>query len=194
MNRWIALSLLLALTGCFGGTYQPDVYYALEPAPTVTAAAASSGQTLGIRVIEAPVIYRRPMVYRDGAYRVQPYDGALWAEEPARVLTNELTNALRASNRFADVASATTMRMPDLLLTGAVQRFEEVREGGRVQAVCSVRIDVRQRDTGALVYGATLEAAVPFEGVGHEAYAAAMSQAVAQVISEAVEGIAQAGV
>jgi len=192
MNRWIALCLLLPLAGCFGGAYQPDVFYAIDPAPVIERAAAPSEHTLGVRAIDAPIMLRRPMVYRDGAYTLKAYDGALWADEPARIVSLELVDALRQSNRFADVAPATVMRMPDYILTGSLQRFEEVRDGGSVSAACAVRIDVRDRDTGALLYGATLEASVPFDGIGHEAYAAAMSQAVAQVISEAVAGIAGA--
>lgn len=193
MYRWIALPLLLPLAACFGGTYQPDVYFAVEPAPAVTPAAEPSPHTLGIRGLEAPVMLRRPMVYRDGDYRLKTYDGALWAEEPARMLTHALTNAIRESNRFADTAPAGTMRMPDYLLTGSLERFEEVRDGLEAAAVCAVRVEVRHRDTGSLLYGASLEARVPMDGTSHEAYAAAMSQAVTQVVTQAVEGIAAAG-
>jgi ABC-type uncharacterized transport system auxiliary subunit len=192
MIRWIALCLLVPLAGCLGGSYQPDVFYAIEPATAVTPVETPTGHTLAVRPIEAPIMLRRPMVYRDGAYKLKAYDAALWADEPSRVLSHELVDALRRSNRFADVASATVMRMPDYLLTGTIQQFEEVREGGAVSAVCAVRIDVRARDNGALLYSATLEASVPFDGTGLEAYAAAMSQAVGQVVSQAVEGIAAA--
>lgn len=191
MHRWLALCLLPVLVGCLGGTFQPDVFYALEPNPTVTPG-PSAGKTLGIRGIESSVLLRRPMVYRDTAFRLQTYDGALWADEPARIVTRELAAALRASGRFDDVASATSLTTPDLVLTGAVERFEEVRSAEGRTAVCAVRIDVRTRTGRDLVYGERLEAVVALADDTLEAYAAAMTAALEQVIAEAAAGIAGA--
>lgn len=187
--------LVLLLSGCLtGAKYEPTTRYVLQPevagtANTGASSATTSGKSLGIRRLEAARPYRQAIAYLDAGYVLGNYETAEWAELPSDTVTRALTDALAATGRFSDVGNAADMKVPDLILTGQVRRFEEVRTAEPWTAVCEVRLELRDGQNPVAVWSGTLSSSEPLERNDCSGLAAAMSKAVSKVVAEGVRAI-----
>ncbi len=196
MHRVIAKALAvlgiaagLVLAGCMTPRYIPTTWYAVDPVLNVEAAAPGS-QSLAIRFLEAGRPYNEKMVFRQGVELVR-YPSSEWADLPNRVATRALTEAVTRTGRFTDVGDAVDMPAPDLVLTGDLLRFEEVRTDDGVKAVCEIRIDVRSRTEAATaVYSGAMGCEAPLAGDGPAALAEAMGSALGEVVSKLANDLA----
>lgn len=188
---WAVALVGLALSGCLGPReYVESANYALRPDPQVEAATPTD-LVLGVRPLDRAEPIKDDIAFRETDFRLQYYATARWAESPRDVVTRVLKDALVASGRFADVGDARDIR-PDLLLTGELREFEEVRtEEGRF-AVVTARLEVRNVRENAPIWAETLSSRVPVEGEGVGTLAAAMNRAVAEIAEHAVAGIVAA--
>jgi len=186
----LAAAILLA-----GGCLTPSrvalpTRYLLTPACDVTKA-QSGGLSLGIRPIEAARPYRQKIMYREAGLVLREYPGAEWAELPADVATRALTDALVATGRYTDVGNAADMRVPDLILTGHLRKFDEVRTANPWTAECEIRFELRNNNDTQSAWSVTLSASEPLERNEPSALAEAMSRALARVINQAANEIAK---
>lgn len=178
--------------GCFtGAPYQPTVRYTLETRCDV-ARAEPSGRSLGVRAVETALPYKQKIVFRDAGLVLGQYEHAEWSELPRDFVTRALMDAIIATGRFADVGDASDMAMPDLILTGYLRKFDEVRTAEPWAAECEVRLRLERREPkpAKALWEDTLSARVPLEHNHVSALADAMSKAVAKIVREAAEAIA----
>src|SRR5713101_214042 len=147
------LAISTTLIGCVGKVRYPT-YYALHlpsaPAlPTTTHGQAS----LAIREFRSPDYLRQgPLVYRASAEQIGFYDYHRWAADPREFVTSAIRDRLRAGGTFADVKVYDGRSAADYILSGRLEKLEEVDyEGGvKVEVVLSAQmIEVR---TGAQVW------------------------------------------
>lgn len=186
--RYVTFALILVLAGCVTTSYTPTQRYLIVP-EIKTAQAEPSGKSLGFRPLEPGQPYKQGIVYRETPYEIGYYADAEWAEMPRDVVTRALSDALAVSGRFSDVGDASNMRLPDLVLTGQLRKFDEVRMTEPWTAVCEVRIEVRSGSSENAVWAATLSASEPLASHEPGALAAAMSRAVSRIVEDAVAGI-----
>jgi len=186
--RWAAILMAVLTTGCATRSYEPPVQYALGPQVEVKAANPTA-KTLGIRSLEAARPYRQQIVYRDGL-RLGQYANTEWAVLPSDAVTRALTDAIVATGHFADVGAAADMSKPDYILTGQVRKFDLQRDTEPWKAECEVRLEMREALGREAPYGETLSASVPLSSNDVSALPAAMSQAVATIVTEAANAIA----
>ncbi len=191
LNVATVLGLAVATAGCLGArSYTPTMDYVVEPAVDVSVADATT-KTLGVRPLTPARPYTKPaMHYREEGQVLGRYDYDEWAELPGVVVTRALMSALVATGRFADVGPAIDVAAPDLILTGQLLRFDEVRTSAPAVALCEIRIEVRNTKDRSVVWADTVSASAPLEEEGPSALAKAMSKAVGQAISRAVAEIA----
>lgn len=183
-----AMSLVLLGAGCVGlNKATPPLRYAIEPRPEI-AAVESSGKSLAVRPLEPARPYKQNVVYRNGP-ELGIYTLVEWAELPSDAATRALTDALNASHRFTDVAKATDLAAPDLILTGQLRRFDLVRDADPWLAVCEIRLELRAGVARELVWAGTIRASEPLATQGNESLPGAMNAALTRVIQEAVTGI-----
>lgn len=187
----LALSMI-AFTGCLGPrAVHPPALYVLAPAPSVERVEAAP-ITLGIRPVAVAKPYGVAMAHlnADGrmGYRVEEQ----WSETPGAVVTRALTDALAATDRFADVGNAAEMARPDLLLTGEVRQFHEDRAAGTPAAVFSVRLELRPARDPGMLWAETIAARVEFTGDGPGDFAKALERAIADAVAAAVAAISAA--
>lgn len=182
---------IVAAAGCFGvRTYTPTMDYVVEPAVDVPAA-DSTPRTLGVRPLTPARPYTKTtMHYREEGQVLGQYEYDRWAELPGVVVTRTLMAALVATGRFADVGPAVDVAAPDLILTGQLLRFDEVRISNPIVALCEIRIEVRDTKDRNVIWADTVSASTPLKGEGPSALAEAMSKAVGRAISQAVTEIA----
>lgn len=190
MLRCTAAAILIAGAGCVGPlAYQPVVRYRISPCVEVETF-ETAGLTLGIRLLDAASPYKQAIMYRESDYVLKSYENDQWADAPRDAVTSALTDAIIATGRFKDVGNAADLRMPDLMLTGQLRKFDEVHTEDPWTAECEIRLELREGFGTAGVWAATLSAREPLKTNDVSALPAAMSGAVAAVVREAANRIA----
>lgn len=188
-----ACVLISALSGCFGAqTVNPTRYYPVEPAIRVDSAETATAISLGVRPLAAARPYRMPVAYLDESGFMQFRSNDSWAELPSDTVTRALLDALRQTGRFEDVGDAADMSRPQLLLTGELRKFHELRDGQTSQAEVELRIEVREVRDAHLIWADTLNERQAFTSNNMTEMAEAMAQAVGRAVSRAANAIAAA--
>ena len=179
---------LLVCSGCIGlNKPAPPLRYAIEPTPQI-AKAENSGKSLAVRPLETARPYKQNVVYRDGV-ELGMYSSVEWAELPGDAVTRALIDALIQSGRYADVARAVDLGLPDAVLTGQLRKFDLVRDTSPWSATCEIRLELRESAGRSLQWAKTLTASEPLETSSIESLPAAMNRAVTRCIEEAVTEI-----
>ena len=147
----IALAISASLLGCAGGVKYPS-YYTLRLTP-----AGNPPMVGGSRPSVAVCEFRSPAYLRQGAivYRPSPevvgfYNQHRWAVDPREFLTSAMVDRLRATGRFSAVKIYDGRTDVDFILSGNLERLEEVDfEGGvRVEVALSAQMtDLRSGKT-----------------------------------------------
>jgi len=140
----------ILLIGCAGVKY--PTYYTLDlpsvPDPSPPKAATSSVAVRQFRSVE----YLRggPIVYRSSPEQIGYYAYHRWAVDPRNVVTNAIMERLRAQGMFADVRVYDGHSEPDYILSGRLEKLEEVDDRKRVGvkvALSAQLVDVRTGQT-----------------------------------------------
>lgn len=119
------LSLVLLLTSCFGNGAKEEYFYNL----TGPKNALEKGKGPRIQVntfVPASGYDTARIAFRTTKHEIQYYGYRQWAAEPARMLTEMAIRQLRASGRFAEVASGDRLREPDAIIEASVDAIEQV--------------------------------------------------------------------
>ena len=141
----------LLMTSC-GKVRYPN-YYTLSLAPTITSR-DNGGRRLGsvrVRDFETPTYLRQGrIVYRESPTEVGYYDYHRWVTNPGATVTAAIIGRLRSSHLFSQVDSDASHIKTDFLLTGQLERLDEIDYGGgvRVEVKMSAQlIDLRNKAT-----------------------------------------------
>lgn len=188
--RAASLLAVLSATACLtGGTYVPRTYYAIEPFIDVPTAEPVD-RVVAIRPLSAARPYKLGIVFRDNL-RVGYLDDVEWAESPKDVMTRALLDAILATGRFQDVGDTFHVKAPDLILTGELLKFDQVRAQDGWTAECRVRLELRRAFTGEALWSDTLESVEALDDHGPEALAKAMGNAIGIIAQNAAIQIAK---
>jgi uncharacterized lipoprotein YmbA len=144
-----ALTLLIA--SCGGGARRPH-YFALEiPAPPDRM--ATSPRVSGILAVcrfEIPSYLREGrIVYRESPEEIGFYEYQRWAADPAETVTTAMIDALRSSRLFSLVKRYDGHNGQDYLLTGRIERLEEIDYGGPVRVNAEITGELLNLRTGS---------------------------------------------
>ncbi len=186
----LTLLLLFSLTGvgCLSaGKVAPIHYYFLDP-PLKIDEVKPSTETLGIRPLTNAQPLDRRMAYRAEGSQIG-YRGSEWADRPGDAASRALLDALVLSGAYRDVGMATEMSRPDLVLTGELRRFYENRTVSPPTAEVEIRLELRKARDNAAVWSQTLRVEKPLNGEDATALAAAMSEALGELLSTAVNAM-----
>src|SRR5262249_61630375 len=97
-------------------------------------AAADDAQSLGsvaVRKFETAASLRQGrMAYRESPNEVGFYEYDRWAADPSATVTTAFIEALRSSGLFSRAESYDGHDKPDYLLTGRLERLDEIDYGG----------------------------------------------------------------
>lgn len=131
------------LTGCMGKIKQPTYYtlnLAAAPDPPPSKDALAS---IAVREFQAPAYLREgPIVYLISPEEIGFYEYHRWAVDPRRSITNAIVERLRASGNFALVKTYDGRNDVDYILSGRLDKLDEVDyEGGvRVEVALSAQV------------------------------------------------------
>jgi ABC-type uncharacterized transport system auxiliary subunit len=129
-------------------------YYTLNlPAPPDPPAAENVHGTLAIRQFRTPAYLRRgAIVYKTSSEQIGFYAYDRWAIDPRDFVTNSIIERLRASGAFARVQSYDGSRDVDYVLSGRLEKLEELDYQGGVKVEVAISTEMTSIATGKTVW------------------------------------------
>jgi uncharacterized lipoprotein YmbA len=177
----------LLLAGC--GEIRYPKYYALNiVAPTRPAADdARRSVTVAVRRFDTPDYIRQGrIVYRETPEEIGFYDYHRWAADPATTITAAMMDALRSSRLFSLVVPYDGREQQECVLSGRVERLDEVDYGGGVRAEARILAELVNRRTGETLWTGDVSETSSIETRTVGSVVDAMSHAVATSIDRLV--------
>lgn len=144
----------LLISGCAGKVRYPN-YYSLSIPPTPTPAVLTVRQsaTLAVRKFETPAYLRQGrIVYRESPDQIGFYEYHRWATDPGAAVTTAVLDSLRSSHLFTSVGPYNSEQRPDYILTGRIERLDEIDYGGGVRVEAQLSAELTNLRTGAVVW------------------------------------------
>jgi ABC-type uncharacterized transport system auxiliary subunit len=158
-----ALIGALAIGGCGSARY--PAHYILNFEPTAQAPAPERGiGTLAIKELRCPdYLCDGRIVYRPTPAEVGFYQYHRWAVSPRAMIAQYLAERVRARSLFVSVSGDESRMATDFVLSGTLERLEEVDEARQVAAVCSISAQLVDTRTRAVVWSRVATEQVPVE-------------------------------
>ncbi len=150
----IGLAISLILVGCFGGKVKYPTYYTLQvPPPPDPPSTETARPTIAVREFTSPAYLRQgPIVYRVSPEQIGFYDYHRWATDPRELVTGAILDHLRASNAFASVKRYDGHSDIEYVLSGRLEKLEELDYGGRVRVEVALSAQMTNVKTGYTVW------------------------------------------
>jgi ABC-type uncharacterized transport system auxiliary subunit len=150
---WFGLAALIILSGCGGPAKYPN-YYTLDlQAPTDPLAPEGVRTSLAVREFKSPTYLRQgAIVYKTSPEEIGFYNYQRWAIDPREFVTNAITERLRASGNFSQVKLYDGHSDIDYVLSGRLEKLEEVDYGGPVRVEVAISAQMTSLATGATVW------------------------------------------
>src|SRR5580693_2412480 len=147
------LAALVILTGCMGKVRYPNNYTLNLPAPPDPPATENAHGSVAIREFRAPAYLRQgAIVYKTSPEQIGFYAYHRWAMDPRDFVTNSLIERLRASGVFAHVQSYDGNRDVDYVLSGRLEKLEELDYQGGVKVQVAMSAEITSIATGKPVW------------------------------------------
>ena len=146
------LATLVILVGC--GRVRYPTYYTLNlPAPPDPPVAENVHAALAIREFSAPAYLRQgAIVYKPSPDQIGFYAFHRWAINPCQFVTNSVIERLRASGDFARVKSYDGRPDVDYVLSGRLEKFEELDYADGVKVEVAISAQMTNLATGQTVW------------------------------------------
>jgi ABC-type uncharacterized transport system auxiliary subunit len=148
-----ALAALVILASCGGRVRYPNYYTLNLPAPPDPPAAENVHATLSVHEFRAPAYLRQgAIVYKTSPEQLGFYAYHHWAVDPREFVTNSIIDRLRASGTFARVKAYDGRRDVDYVLSGRLEKLEELDYKGGVKVEVAISAQMTNLATGATVW------------------------------------------
>ena len=146
----------LLLVGC--GSVRYPTYYVLNfpsPAPQAREASGALGP-VAIREFGCPdYLCGDRIAYRPSSEEVGFYEFHRWAMNPQQAITKYVEDSLRAKSPFRSIAVHERRGETAYVLTGNIERFEEMDQGRDVRAICTISGQLLDAETKSVVWSNT---------------------------------------
>lgn len=191
----LACSLLAALltVGC-GGKIRYPKYHTLAVAPTLMPAVDDAQRlgTVAVRKFETAAYLRQGRIaYRESPNEVGFYEYDRWAADPGSTVTTAFIEALRSSGLFSSAESYDSHDKPDYLLTGRLERLDEIDYGGGVQVEVKISAQLVNLRTASTVWTGDASQASRVETRTMDSVVAEMSRGVQKCIDRLLASMEQ---
>ena len=110
---------------------------------------------------------------------------------PRQAITQTMADALRAQSLFQTVALQERGIEPAYVLTGNIERLEEVDQGQDVRAVCTISAQLLEVRTGAVVWSHTASEAVRVEKRDVAGVVSSLSAAARTTVDRLIGSVAK---
>jgi ABC-type uncharacterized transport system auxiliary subunit len=158
-----ALVGAVAISACGSARY--PAYYTLHFEPSTQARPSDSGMgTLAIKELRCPdYLCEGRIVYRSTSPEIGFYQYHRWAASPRTMIAQYLAERVRARSLFVSVSDDESRMATDFVLSGTLERLEEMDEARQVFAVCTISAQLFASGTGALAWSGTATERVPVQ-------------------------------
>jgi ABC-type uncharacterized transport system auxiliary subunit len=182
----------LVLAGC-GSVRYPTSYLLNLPAPAPQAAPPQAPLgPVAVREFRCPdYLCEGRIAFRPTPEEVGFYEHHRWAASPRQAITQLIADAVRARSLFRSVALHERGIEAAYVLTGNIERLEEVDAGRDVRAVCAISAQLLDTGTGSVVWNHTASEAVPVQTRNVAGVVVSLSAATQTVIDRLVASVAQ---
>ncbi len=148
-----ALAALIMLSGCGGAVKYPNYYTLNVPTPPDPPTQEGVHTCLAVREFRSPSYLRQgAIVFKTSPEQIGFYNYHRWAVDPREFVTNAVTERLRASGNFAQVKLYDGRSDIDYVLSGRLEKLEEVDYGGAVKVEVAISAQMTSLATGATVW------------------------------------------
>jgi len=184
------LTISACLMCCVGGTRFP-AYYTLHVPPAVDVPSAAAGRpSLAVREFRSPEYLRQgAIVYRTSPEQIGFYQYHRWAVDPREFVTNAIIDRLCATGRFAAVSAYDGRSDVDFILSGRLEKLEEVDYGGGVRVEVALSAQITDPRAGKTVWADAASESAEVEKRNVPAVVAEMSQAMDRAIHKLLESL-----
>jgi ABC-type uncharacterized transport system auxiliary subunit len=149
----LLLSSLIILAGCSSKMRYPSYHTLNLPAPPDPPAADDAKATVAIREFSAPAYLRRgTIVFKTSPESVGFYTYQRWAVDPCDFVTDSMRDRLSATGLFAHVKRYDGRPDAEYLVTGRLEKLEEIDYDDGVKVVVAISAQMIRFDTGATVW------------------------------------------
>jgi ABC-type uncharacterized transport system auxiliary subunit len=162
--RAVAVCIGVLSSGACGTARYP-AYYLLRFEPSARAAASERGVgTLAVNELRCPdYLCEGRIVYRPTPTEVAFYQYHRWAVSPRAMVAQHLAEGVRARSLFTSVWGYESRVAADFVLSGTLERLEEVDEGRDVVAICTMSAQLLDARTQVVVWSGTVTERVAVE-------------------------------
>jgi ABC-type uncharacterized transport system auxiliary subunit len=178
------LLMIFGLAACASPPLPEDHYYRLEiDAPETAQTAAPLAGSINVQRFHMTGIYgERPLLYSSAQAptELRQYHYHYWADSPARLIQEQLTDYLRAAHLAREVTAQSDGATAEFQLIGTVQRFEQRRDGAAAQAHVELELTVQRTTDGRRLFSKSYRADIPTRDSTPLAAAQGLGQALAQ--------------
>ena len=172
------LTISACLLGC-GRTRFPAYYTLHVPAAVDVPSAGEARPSLSVREFHSPTYLREgAIVYRTSPEQMGFYQYHRWAVDPREFVTDAMIDRLRATGRFAEVRAYDGRSDADFVLSGRLEKLEEVDYEGGVRVEVALSAQITDARAGKTVWANAASESARVEKRSVPAVAAEMSQAL----------------
>jgi uncharacterized lipoprotein YmbA len=152
------LIALITLAGCGGAVKYPK-YYALHvPPPPDPPAQEGVRASLAVREFRSPAyLHQGAVVYKTSPEQIDFYNYHRWAVDPREAVTDAVVDRLRASGNFTQVKLYDGRSDVDYVLTGRLEKLEEVDYEGGVRVEVAISAQMTNLASGTAVWTNTVD-------------------------------------
>jgi ABC-type uncharacterized transport system auxiliary subunit len=149
----VAVSTIAVLAGCAGKVGRTNYYTLNLPAPPDPPAAESAHTTVAIREFRAPAYLKQgAIVYKPSPEQIGFYAYHRWAIDPCAFVTDSIIARLGAAGTFFRVKHYDGQPDADYLVTGRLEKLEEIDYEGGVKVEVAVSAQMTKLDSGTIVW------------------------------------------
>jgi ABC-type uncharacterized transport system auxiliary subunit len=149
----IAVSTLAVLTGCAGKVGRTNYYTLNLPAPPDPPAPEDAHTSVAIREFRAPAYLKQgAIVYKPSPEQIGFYAYHRWAIDPCQFVTDSIIARLGATGTFSRVKHYDGQPDADYLVSGRLEKLEEIDYEGGVRVEVAVSAQMTKLDTGTIVW------------------------------------------
>ena len=172
-------AVIVLMAGCGGRIRYPTLYtLEIPPAPARDSGNARQGTVAVRRFQLSPYLREGRIAYRTAPEEIAFYDYHRWAADPAEDVTTAMVDSLRSARAFSLVKRYDGQSNQDYLMSGRLERLEEIDYGGAVRVEARVSAELVNPKSGVTVWTGEADETRQVEARNVNSVVLAMSQAL----------------
>ena len=185
-------TLALFISGC--GRVKYPSYYTLSIAPELKpdVSPTTRAATVAVRQFETPAYLRQGrIVYSQNPGEIGFYEYRRWAVDPGAAVTTAVVESLRSGRLFSTVAPYDGHDRSDFLMTGRLEKLDEIDYGGEVRVEAKLSAELTNLHTGSIVWTGDAAQTVSVERRDVNSVVAKMSHALQESMGQLLTSMDQ---